>query len=64
MTGSDCQWQAATLAARLAARLAAPFRDLGFMLSCYDVYSAPPPGVCPEARGEAQRLLGHQGDGT
>jgi hypothetical protein len=60
MTRSDCQCQAA----RLAARLAEPFRDLGFMLSCYDVYSAPPSGICPGAPGEAQRLLGHQGDGT
>ncbi len=56
MTRSECQWWAA--------RLAEPFRDLGFMLSCYDVYSAPPPGVCPGAPGEAQRLLGYQGDGT
>jgi hypothetical protein len=56
MTRSDCQWQVA--------RLAEPFRDLAFMLSCYDVYSAPPPGACPGAPGEAPRLSGRVGDGT
>jgi hypothetical protein len=39
--------------------LAEPLYDLGFMLSCYDLYGAPPPGD-PAARvAEAPR----EGDG-
>jgi hypothetical protein len=56
MTRSDCHGRDAGLAG--------PLSDLAFMLSCYDVYSAPPPVGCPEPLAEAQRLLGHQGDGT
>ena len=45
MPRSDCQERAADLAE--------PFRDLGFMLSCYDAYSGPPPvggAVCDAER--------------
>ena len=47
MTRSDCQGRANGAAA--------PLGDLAFMLACYDVYSAPPPGGCPETpwRGPA-----------
>ncbi len=47
MTRSDCQAQAAGLTE--------PLRDFAFMLSCYDVYSGPPPGGCPGPAGEAPR---------
>jgi len=56
MTKSDCH--------RHDAGSPGPLRDLAFMLSCYDVYSAPPPGGCPEPLGEAPRLSGRAGDGT
>ena len=52
MPRSDCQARAAALAE--------PLRDLAFMLSCYDVYSGPPPGGCPGTAAEAPR----EGDGT
>ncbi len=39
MPRSDCQVRAKSLAE--------PLRDLGFMLSCYDVYSGPQPGPLP-----------------
>ena len=56
MTKSDCHGRAAGLAG--------PLCDLAFMLSCYDVYSAPPPGDRPEPLAEAPRLSGRAGDGT
>ncbi len=52
MPRSDCQARAAGLAE--------PLRDLAFMLSCYDVYSGPPPGGCPAPAAEAPQ----EGDGT
>ncbi len=56
MTKSDCHGRDAGLAG--------PLCDLAFMLSCYDVYSAPPPGDCPEPLAETPRLSGRAGDGT
>ncbi len=54
LQGSDCQGRANGAAA--------PLGDLAFMLACYDVYSAPPPGGCPEPLGEAPRMSGRAGD--
>ena len=56
MTKSNCRARNAGLAG--------PLCDLAFMLSCDDVYSAPPPGGCPETLAEAPRLSGRAGDGT
>ncbi len=45
MPRPDCQIHAQSLAE--------PLRDLGFMLSCYDVYSGPPPGSSQARAAEA-----------
>ncbi len=43
--------------------LAEPLRDLGFMLSCYDVYSGPLPGPLPGRPAACATEAPHEGDG-
>ncbi len=54
----DCQMHAQSLAE--------PLRDLGFMLSCYDVYSGPQlgplPGPLPGRSAACDAEAPHEGD--